>query len=346
MDPDQTMDNVQPSSPTPDTNAAVQTVSEMAENTEPMEGLQMEADHVSASLEHSKTTVDAFGSIGMVTSTDSTAVDLRSGSEGTVAGQASNTLGHLSDVALTRSTSPENDPVDSAYVASDGEDDEEAVDLEDLERAKAAAAPPDADKSASKQRKFNYRGEVIRAVRRNMPALRTQRKHLDAKGKPLSVAAVQRQMTKDVLSPYEKEEWRSKDFAEDERADFESVRMMFVHDAQAKEYWLADYARIARKDDVEDVERKRRKLARSADETEDSSYEGGDETIVPQDEDDTDVLDTESEYEYHEAIDEKNKRKYRMPKALYRPEEMKEGTKQAIKGSKIKTRSRGFASVH
>lgn len=219
------------------------------------------------------------------------------------------------------------DRVNSAYAASEGGNSEaEAEDPGDAQEVneKNAASTPAPVQRCVKPRKFNYELEVRQAVTRQMPSLRTQRKHLDAEGNPLSRLAVDRQMTVDVLKPYEKEEWHSKAFGEDEQAGFEKVRMMFIHDEEARKYFGANYKRIALKEIVANIEGKRRSLEQDGEES-DSAADLGDVGAQAQ-------LQASSSDAEDDGESLREKKRRRMGDGLYKPQPMKEGTKRAIQG--------------
>lgn len=244
---------------------------------------------------------------------------------------------------------PEIDPVESEYAASESGASEEAEDEKEPSPSAVAATPastpapagpevaagpePAAEanpaettRPAAKKRRFPYRREVRDAVKRHMPSLRNQRKYKDEEGNSLSRLQVNCQMQGNVLTPYEKEEWHSKDFAEDEHADFERVRMMFIDDKEAQKYFGSEYSNIALKGIVQSVESKRLKLS-----LDDGQSELGQEGVHEAN-GSGEESDSSTKYDYREIGEGKKLKTRRMPKKLYIPEPMKEGTKKAIKG--------------
>lgn len=225
----------------------------------------------------------------------------------------------------------ESYPVDTTNAPS-GSGDGEYIEANKETPEKESEEPP------TKKRKFHFRAEVIRAVTRHVPALRIQRKYRSKDGKPMSVPQVMEQMKTCVLSPHEKEEFRSKDFLEDERVDFEKVRLMFIDDNEARKYFKDEYEQVARKDWVEDVETNRFRLAKQEEDDEPHDEIGEDgvpcERVTGEPRETVREISTspETEFEYYDIEGLKH---LRIHKGIYKPVEMKEGTKQAIKGASI-----------
>lgn len=248
------------------------------------------------------------------------------------------------------STAPETDRLDRAYVDRDSgssdESDHEPTKLASggghpRESSKTETMNADLKKPASKkvkrshseQRQLDNRREIRQAVTRNVPSLRTQRKHLDQHGNPLSVPALERQMTSDVLPNYQKQHFQSKDYSEDEIEAFEKVRMMFINDRKAKEYFdLEVYKDLASKEEVQSEEANRRRLEGDDEDVasiEDVGREGCPDGIaaeLPQNSD----SDSDSEYECSTLSGLEHRRIHR---GIYKPEQMKDGMKKAIKGA-------------
>lgn len=207
---------------------------------------------------------------------------------------------------------------------SASENSENATQEANSQEATTSEHPP------KKRRKPNYQVMVRNAIKSRMPSLRVSLKHRDADGKPRSRLDVDRQMRGNVLSPYEKEEWHSKDFAEDDMTSFEHVRMMFVSDTGAKKYFGSGYNSIALKGVVRNIEAMRWKLAQET---------PGGESNEAQDDVQEDICHPSATFEEDVGYDyEQLSRgddlpfRFKMRRGLYQPEQMKEGTKQAIEG--------------
>jgi len=197
----------------------------------------------------------------------------------------------------------------------------------------------------ARKRKHDTQRDVRCTITRLVPALRTQRKYRDANGNPLSVLAVLAQKTNDLLCPSEKKELQAKDFTEDEREDFEKVRLLFVNHLEAKDYFythkaiegLEQYSAAAalRQAEVQAVEAKRRKLA----------HEDADPGMIIDEEhpdatgNDSKSVDRER-YDYYEWDSPEGHKCFRLSKGIYVPQQMSEGMKEAIKGERNWTSSK------
>lgn len=247
------------------------------------------------------------------------------------------------------STAPETHRLDCAYVdadsgASDESDHEPTKEPKragrkrELSKTEPKNAEPKkpaskkAKRSHSEQRQFDNCRDVRQAVTRNVPSLRTQRKHLDENGMPLSVVAVRRQMTSDVLPNHQKQYFQSKDYSEDGRETFEKVRMMFINNLKAKEYFDHKvYTDLVNKEEIQSEEANRRRLEGDYEDGESSADAGVDEGCPGKTAADlSEGSGSESEYENSELPGLEHRRMHR---GIYKPEQMKEGMKEAIKGA-------------